>query len=250
VRVKRLRGRVEAKLRRRLGAGERLFFLLSDPEKPLPPETVTRFEEAGADALLVGGSLNVTPYDIDEYVGELRDRGVELPVVLFPGGLNNIARSADAILFMVLMNSLDTYWLMGAQVAAAPLVKRLGLEAIPTGYLIVGHGGAAGHVGRVLPVPYETPYIAAAYAAAAELLGLRFLYLEAGSGAPRPLPPEAVAAARRAAPGLVLLAGGGVRSREAARTLIEAGADAVVVGTLAERNPEAALGILEEVKRR
>lgn len=245
-----MKRRVEEELRRKLGAGERLFLLLSDPEKPLDPSVVARFEEAGADALLVGGSLNVTPYDIDDYVARLRDGGIKLPVVLFPGGLNNIAKSADAILFMTLLNSVESYWLMGAQVAAAPLVKKLGLEAIPTGYLIVGHGGAAGHVGRALPVPYENPYIAAAYAAAAELLGMRFLYLEAGSGAPRPLPPEAVAAARRGGPSLVIIAGGGVRSPEAARRLIEAGADAVVVGTLAERDPEAALAVLSAVKHR
>jgi len=247
--VKKLRG-VEAALRRKLGAGERLFFLLSDPEKPLKHSVVARFEEAGADALLVGGSLNVTPYDVDEYVRALRRQGIELPVILFPGGLSNLAREADAILFMTLLNSVDPYWVMGAQVAAAPLVKRLGLEAIPTGYLIVGHGGAAGHIGRALPIPYENSYIAAAYAAAAELLGLRFLYLEAGSGAPKPLPPEAVSAARKGGPELVLIAGGGIRSVETAKALITAGADGLVIGTLAERRPEAALEILSAVKRR
>ncbi len=242
-------GRVEAEWRRKRSSGERLFFLLSDPEKPLPVDVVARFEEAGADALLVGGSLNITPYDIDDYVAGLRGAGVKLPVVLFPGGLNNIARSADAILFMSLMNSLDSYWLMGAQVAAAPIVRKLGLEAIPTGYLIIGHGGAAGHIGRALPVPVENSYIVAAYAAAAELMGFRALYLEAGSGAPTPLPPEAVAAARAAAETLFLIAGGGIRNRERARSLLEAGADALVVGTLAERDPESALEILAEAKR-
>jgi len=243
-------GRVERALRERLGAGERLFFLLSDPERPLGPEVVARFEEAGADALLVGGSLNITPYDVDEYIQRLRGAGVRLPVVLFPGGLSNLSREADAILFMTLLNSVDPYWLIGAQVAAAPLVKKLGLEAIPTGYLIVGHGGAAGHVGRAMPVPYENSYIVAAYAAAAELLGLRFLYLEAGSGAPRPLPAEAVRAAKQGGPGLVIVAGGGIRSVEAARSLLDAGADALVVGTLAERDPDAALDILATVKHR
>ena len=243
-------GRVERSLRRKLDSGERLFLLLSDPEKPLSPSTVRRFEEEGADALLVGGSLGVTPYDVDGYVERLRAEGYRGPVIIFPGGVSNVARSADAILFMTLLNSLDPYWLIGAQLAAAPLVKRLGLEAIPTGYLIIGHGGAAGHVGRALPVPYETPYLAGAYAAAAELLGLRLLYLEAGSGAPRPVPPEAVAAARRAAEEIMLVVGGGLRSIDAVKAVVEAGADAVVVGTLAERDPEAALELLQAVKRR
>ena len=150
-------GRVERELRRKVESGEKLFFLLSDPEKPIDPRTVKLFSDAGADALLVGGSLNVTPYDIDEYIASLRREGVKFPIILFPGGLNNIARAADAILFMTLMNSVDPYWLTGAQVAAAPLVRKLGLEPIPTAYIIVGHGGAAGHVGRALPIPYETP---------------------------------------------------------------------------------------------
>lgn len=243
-------GRVEAALRRKVEAGEKLFFLLSDPEKPLDVEVVARFEESGADALLIGGSLNVTPYDIDSYISALREHGVKLPTILFPGGLNNVARSADAILFMSLLNSLDSYWLIGAQVSAALLVKRLGLEAIPTAYIIVGHGGAAGHIGRAQPIPLENVYIVAAYAAAAELLGFRAIYLEAGSGSPHPIPVEAVRHARAATEDILLIAGGGIKSPEYARSLVDSGADAIVVGTLAETNPGKALGILERVKKR
>ncbi|KSW11748.1 geranylgeranylglyceryl/heptaprenylglyceryl phosphate synthase [Pyrodictium occultum] len=243
-------GRVERELRRKIESGEKLFLLLSDPEKPLSLEIVARFEEAGADALLVGGSLNITPYDIDEYIGKLRSGGVRLPTILFPGGVNNVARSADAILFMSLLNSLDPYWLIGAQVSAALLVKRLGLEAIPTAYIIVGHGGAAGHVGRAQPIPLDNIYVVSSYAAAAELLGFHAIYVEAGSGSPRPVPPEAVRYARTAAEEPILIAGGGVREPEHARRLVEAGADAIVVGTLAEKQPEKALKLLSYVKRR
>jgi phosphoglycerol geranylgeranyltransferase len=243
-------GRVERELRRRVEAGEKLFLLLSDPEKPLSPETVERLSSAGVDALLVGGSLNVTPYDIDEYVERLRSAGVRLPVIIFPGGLNNIARSADAILFMTLMNSVDPYWLAGAQVAAAPIVRRLGLEVIPTTYVIVGYGGAAGHIGRAMPIPYETPYIAAAYALAGAYLGSHLVYLEAGSGAPQPVPVEAVSLSRRVLDDQLLIVGGGIRSPEAARERLEAGADGIVVGTLAERDPEKTLAILSTVKKR
>jgi len=243
-------GRVERELRRKLKSGERLFFLLSDPEKPLNTRLVRKFEEAGADLLLVGGSLNVLPYDIDKYVKEVREADVKIPVVLFPGGLNNIAKSADAILFMSLLNTLDPYWLIGAQVAAAPLIKRLGLEVIPTGYLIIGHGGAAGHIGRSLPVPPETPYIVGAYAAASELLGLRALYLEAGSGAPRPVPGKAIEYARRSTTNTLLIVGGGLRQVDDAREALAHGADAIVVGTLAEKNPEKALTMLTLVKKK
>ena len=243
-------GRVESSLRRKVEAGEKLFFLLSDPEKPLEAGTVVQFEESGADALLIGGSLNVTPYDIDEYISSLRAEGVKLPIILFPGGLNNIAKSADAILFMSLLNSLDPYWLIGAQVSAAMLVKRLGLEAIPTAYIIIGHGGAAGHIGRAQPVPLENTYIVAAYAAAAELLGFRAIYVEAGSGAPKPVPLDAIKHARAVIEDTLLIAGGGIKTPEYAKNVVESGADAVVVGTLAEKNPDEAIKILEVVKRR
>lgn len=243
-------GRVEQSLRKRIEAGEKLFFLLSDPEKPLEPSIVKRFEESGADALLVGGSLNITPQDIDEYIERLRAHSVKLPIILFPGGLNNLSSRADAILFMSLLNSLDTYWIIGAQLSAALLVKRMKLEAIPTAYIIIGHGGAAGHVGRALPIPYENVYIVASYAAAAELLGYRFIYLEAGSGAPRPVPLEAVAYAKKATEEIVIIVGGGIRSPERANELLGAGADAIVIGTLAEENPSKALDVLDSVKKR
>ncbi len=243
-------GRVESLLRKKLDQGEKLVFVLVDPEKPLDAKAVKRVVDAGADAVLVGGSLNVLPYDVDDSISRLREEGVSVPFIIFPGGVNNIASSADAILFMVLMNSVDPYWMLGAQVTAAPLIRRLGLEPIPTGYLVYGYGGAAGHVGRALPVPWDLPYVVTAYAMAAEMLGLRFFYLEAGSGAPRPVPLEAVKAARRGLEHSVLIVGGGIREPAAAAAIVEAGADAVVIGTVVERDPQRAEAIVATVKRR
>ena len=243
-------GKVERLLRSRVEQGEKLVFVLVDPEKPVDAERVRLAVEEGADAVLVGGSLNVLPYDVDEQVRKLRDDGVKVPVIIFPGGVNNIAASADAVLFMVLMNSLDPYWIVGAQVTAAPLIKRLGLEPIPTGYLIYGYGGAAGHVGRALPIPWQLPYIVTAYAMAAEMMGLRLFYLEAGSGSPQPVPEEAVRAARKGLEEALLVVGGGIRDEDAAREALHAGADAIVIGTVVEREPEKAMRIIRAAKRR
>jgi phosphoglycerol geranylgeranyltransferase len=241
---------VERSLRRRVEQGEKLVLVLVDPEKRVDPQAIKRMVDAGADAILVGGSLNVLPYDIDAQIKELREVGVNVPFIIFPGGLNNIARSADAILFMTLMNSLDPYWIMGAQIVAAPLIRKLGLEPIPTAYLIYGYGGAAGHVGRALPVPWQLPYMVAAYAMASEMLGTRLFYLEAGSGAPNPVPREAVEAARRSLEHSLLVVGGGIRSPDHARSVTEAGADAIVIGTIVEKDPKQAENIISQVKRR
>ncbi len=241
-------GRVESRLRSILDSGEKLVFVLVDPEKPLPPRLG---DVAGlADAVLVGGSLNITPYDMDDYIRAVRRVAPGKPVIIFPGGVNTVCREADAILFMTLMNSLDPYWIIEAQVTAAPLIKRLGLEAIPSAYIIYGHGGAAGHIGRAMPIPYEAPYIAAAYAAAAELLGARLVYLEAGSGSPRRVPDEAVKAARKGLDYAMLVVGGGIRSPADAVGVVDAGADAIVIGTVVERDPDTAAKIIEAVKHR
>ena len=163
----------------------------------------------------------------------MKQGGLEVPVILFPNNIAGISRHADAIWFMSLLNSMDPYYLIGAQMLGAPVVKRLGLEAIPMGYIIVGHGGAAGLVGRALPIPYEKPELAAAYAMAAECLGMRFVYLEAGSGAPRPVPESMVSVVRKAVE-IPLIVGGGLRDGKSVEKAVGAGADIIVTGTAIE----------------
>ncbi len=243
-------GRVERELRKKVEAGEKLVFTLVDPERGVDAKVFSRVYDLGVDAVLVGGSLNVAPYDVDRVIEELKDAGVEGPFIIFPGGLNNIAAKADAILFMILMNSLDPYWLIEAQVTAAPIIRRLGLEPIPSAYIIYGYGGAAGHIGRALPIPYDRPYLVAAYAMAAEMLGLRLIYIEAGSGSPSPVPSEAIRYARASIEYPLLVVGGGIREAEKAREVLEAGADAIVIGTILEKNPEKAMEIIAAVKKR
>jgi phosphoglycerol geranylgeranyltransferase len=120
----------------------------------------------------------------------------------------------------------------------APIVRNYGIEPLPMAYIIVGHGAAAGFIGDANPIPVEKPELAAAYALAAAYLGMRFVYLEAGSGAERPIPPNFVKAVKKVLPSTVkLVVGGGIREPEQAGDLVAAGADLIVTGTIVERDP-------------
>jgi phosphoglycerol geranylgeranyltransferase len=157
------------------------------------------------------------------------------PVILFPNDVVGLSQYADAVFFMSLLNSMNPHYLSGAQALGAPLVKRYGLEPIPIAYLIVGeHTGAAGFIGNANPIPYEKPELAAIYALAAEYLGMRFVYLEAGSGAKKAVPPQMVTAIKKTCR-IHIVVGGGIRTPAQARALVRAGAQLIVTGTVAEK---------------
>jgi len=246
-------GRILESLLERKRRGERVHFTLIDPDpSKTTPDRAARIAraavEAGSDYILVGGSTMV----YEPYLSTVIDavRGVTAaPIILFPGNINGLSPKADAVLYMGLLNSDDPYYIVGARIQAAPIILAMGLEPIPTSYIIVGYGGAAGFIGRARPIPYEKPELVAVHALAGAMSGHRFIYLEAGSGAPSPVPPEAVAASKKlleeAGLEAILCVGGGVRSPEQARALARAGADALVTGTLAERDPQALKAIVE-----
>ena len=214
-----------------------IHMTLLDPEKVGPEEAAQiagEAEKAGTSAIMVGGSTLATTEELDSIVMAMKDRGLDIPIILFPNNLTGISRYADAIWFLSLLNSMDPYFLIGVQVLGAPVVKRYGLEAMPMGYIIVGEGGAAGIIGRAIPLPYDKPELVAAYAMAAECMGMRFVYLEAGSGAKEPVPAPMISAVRRAV-GITLVVGGGLRDGESISRAVRAGADIVVTGTAIER---------------
>jgi phosphoglycerol geranylgeranyltransferase len=225
-------------------------FTLIDPDKSVDYLKIARHAlEAGTDGILVGGSLGIKEEQITRVVKDIKTVA-NVPVVLFPGSLTQLTDAADGVLFLSVLNSLDPYFIIGAQVQAAVLIAKHypGLEVISTAYVIVGDGGAAGFVSMSKPIPYTRPDIAAAYALAANYIGFKAVYLEAGSGAPQPVPPEMVRAARRAFP-RVLIVGGGIRSGEAARAIARERPNVVVTGTLAEEAPEKLGDIVKAVKR-
>lgn len=242
-------GKVHELLSSRVRSGEKLHFTLIDPDKVDSLETLReiarRMIDAGTDAFLIGGSVGVTPEEAGNTARVLKEFG--LPVIIFPSNLNCLTPVADAVLFMTLMNSLEPYYLIQAQVSAAPLIAKYGLEPLPTGYLVVDQGTAVAHVGRIYPIPRNKPEVVAAYAMAAEMLGIKYLYLEAGSGAIEPVPPSFPRSVKKYTK-LITIVGGGIRSPEVATSLVEAGADIVVTGTIVEQDPILAEKIVRAVK--
>lgn len=222
-------------------SGRKLLAVLIDPdfgEDELRLErTVQNACMAKADLILVGGSL-LTSARFDRCV-ELVKQWSDKPIVLFPGSPSQLSRHADALLFLSLISGRNAELLIGHHVTAAPSIKALGLEAIPTGYMLVDGGKptTVSYVSQTMPIPYNKPGIAAATAIAGELLGLRTLYMDTGSGAQRTVSPEMIAAVRKSVD-LPIIVGGGIRDGATARALCAAGADVLVVGTLFEQDPE------------
>ncbi len=192
----------------------------------------TEIEKAGAKAILLGGSTAVDQISLDEITKEIK-KHVMSPVILFPGNVTGVSPSADAIFFSCLMNSDNPYFITQAQALGALAIRKYDLEAIPMAYLIIGEGGAAGFIGRSRGIPHNKPGLAGMYALAAQYFGMRFVYLEAGSGVGGRVWPNMISYVRRSYDG-TLIVGGGIRKPEEAKEAVQAGADIIVVGTLLE----------------
>jgi len=232
-----LLGNVEKYLLDKIRAEGSIHMTLIDPEK-LSPQQASKIAEnsksSGTSAIMVGGSTFISQIHLDDVVKAIKST-VKIPTILFPNNITGISRHADAIWFMSLLNSTDPYFLMGAQVLGAPLVKKYGLEPIPMGYVIVGEGGTAGIVGKAIAVPYTKPELAAAHALAGQYLGMRFVYLEGGSGAKNPVPPEMIRVVKHYID-IPVVVGGGIRTKEQALAAASAGADVIVTGNVLEGN--------------
>jgi phosphoglycerol geranylgeranyltransferase len=230
-----MQGNVEKYLLEKIEAEGSIHVTLIDPEEVTPPQAsriVSKAKMSETSAIMIGGSTVISSAHLDDVVKAVK-RSAKMPIILFPNNVTGISRYADAIWFMSLLNSVDPYFLVGAQILGAPLVKKYGLEPIPLGYLITGEGGTAGVVGRAIPIPYNKPELAAAYALAGQYLGMRFVYLEAGSGAKTPVPPDMIRAVKHYVDTPVVV-GGGIRSREQALAAASAGADIIVTGNIIE----------------
>ena len=221
--------------------GRRQLAVLIDPDfgqdEARLERTVQNACMAKADLIFVGGSL-LTSTSFDrcvQRVKQLSDR----PVVIFPGSPAQLSAHADAVLFLSLISGRNPELLIGHHVTAAPTIKAIGIEVIPTGYLLVDGGKptAVSYMSQTVPIPHDKPTIAAATALAGSLLGLRTIFMDTGSGAKNAVSAEMIAAVR-AQVDLPIIIGGGIRDAETARTLCDAGADVLVMGTAFEEDPE------------
>lgn len=219
----------------RKGAG---YLVLIDPDRKnegILEELVLTVNSSGVDAILLGGSLFMD--------GRFHERAARIktlatvPVILFPGAANQLGPHCDAVLFMSFISGRNPNYLIGEQVIAAPIVKDLELEPIPTGYLLFDGGGnsTVEFMSNSRPLPLNRADIAVAHGLAAQFLGMKMLYLEAGSGARHTVPGEIIASLTSEVD-LPLIVGGGIRTPEEARSKVNAGARFIVTGTVVEES--------------
>jgi len=228
-------GPIEKYLLEKIRTEGSIHITLIDPEKVSTSgasHIAENSKKSGTSAIMIGGSTFVSQVHLDEVVQSIKS-SVDIPTILFPNNITGISSYADAIWFMSLLNSVDPYFLIGAQILGAPLVRKYGLEPISMGYIIVGDGGTAGIVGKAISVPYSKPELAAAHALAGQYLGMRFIYLEGGSGAANPVPAEMISVVKHLVD-VPLIVGGGIKTKEQAIAAASAGADIIVTGNVTE----------------
>ena len=232
--------------------GKKQYAVLIDPDK-VEKEAINSIlkeaEKAKVDYLFVGGSL-LTKDCFEETIQQLKS-ATNIPVVIFPGDSFQISKNADALLFLSLISGRNPELLIGKHVSAAPFIKKSGIEAIPTGYMLIDTGKTttAFYMSQTFPIPSEKSDIAACTAMAGEMLGLRALYLDAGSGAKKPIPAEMIKRVKEAV-NIPIIIGGGIRSAEEAIVACNAGADIVVTGNIIEQNPELMHSIADAVHKK
>lgn len=196
-------------------------------------KTAKMVMESGADIIVIGGSIGAQGELLDDVTLGIKE-ATHKPVVLFPGNIATITRHADAIYFMSLLNARNPYWITQAQMLSAPLIKSLGIEPLPVGYIVVHPGGTVGWVGDANFVPREKPHIAASLALAGQFLGNRFIITDTGSN-PKlqnsgPVPLEMVREVRMAI-NVPYIVAGGVTTTDQLKNIYRSGADIVQVGT-------------------
>lgn len=222
--------------RKRLG--KKSFAVLIDPDKVNDHITLQIAQlavEANVDYLLVGGSLVVSNY-LDECV-QLIKCHCKIPIILFPGSPTQISKYADALLYLSLISGRNADMLIGQHVVSAPAVRQSGLEIMPTGYMVIDGGAptTVSYISNATPIPADKEEIAVCTAMAGEMLGMKLIYMDAGSGAKRAITEEMISKVSRNV-SVPLIIGGGIKEPEKAYLNCKAGADLIVVGNAIEKD--------------
>lgn len=222
------------------GAG---YLVLLDPDQENMEKLSSRakyLEECGVDGILVGGSLLLSNH-FDQCIKILK-QSVSLPVIIFPGNGYQLSQYADAVLFLSLISGRNPHYLIGEQVRSAPVVRFLGLEAVSTGYMLIESGKTTSveYMSNTRPIPRNKPEIAVAHALAAEYMGMKLLYLEAGSGAAEPVPDSMIQAVSDSVT-IPIIVGGGINQPQVAEQKVKAGASFIVTGDVLEKNKKNSL---------
>jgi putative glycerol-1-phosphate prenyltransferase len=217
---------------------KKAFALLIDPDNVGYEEClelISLAKKAQVDFLFVGGSL-IAGNNLGQVV-EIAKNNSEIPVVLFPGSSLHIDSEADAILFLSLISGRNPDFLIGQHILAAPILKRSSLEILPTGYMLVdtGRQTTVSFISNTTPIPYDKPTVAACIAMAGEMLGLKIIYMDGGSGAEKPISPQMISTVRKSID-VPLIVGGGINNSEKALSALRAGADVIVVGNAVEKD--------------
>ncbi|MBU0532942.1 geranylgeranylglyceryl/heptaprenylglyceryl phosphate synthase [Candidatus Micrarchaeota archaeon] len=231
-------GKIEKYIHDELETKKGLLFALIDPldykTSKDAVKTAKNADEADADIILIGGSTGVQGTVLDEVAREIKE-AVSKPVVLFPGNIGTLTRYADAVYFMSMLNSRNTYWISEAQMLAAPMVKHYNIEPLPVAYVVIEPGGTVGWVGDAKEIPRNKPKITAAFAMAAEYMGFRFFITDTGSNPEHGHVPLDMVKAVSSVITIPYIAAGGIKTAAEAKSVIKAGADIIQVGTAFEK---------------
>lgn len=216
------------------------FVVLIDPDKPSDEQIidiVKKSVQAGVDFFFVGGSL-LTTDSLDNCI-KLIKQHCDIPVLIFPGNSLQISKWCDGFLLLSLISGRNAEMLIGRHVIAAPYLKLYGNEIIPTGYMIIDGGKqtSVSYMSNTTPIPHDKDDIAMCTALAGEMLGLKLIYMDAGSGAINPISVEMISKVKHTIE-VPLIVGGGINTPEKAATAAKAGADIIVVGNALEKSTD------------
>lgn len=225
--------------------GRKLLFLLVDPDKY---DARMIKEASNVDLILLGGSFLVRGSMVDTFLS-IR-RLTEIPVVIFPGSTDQVIPGPEGILFLSLLSGRNAEYLIGQQVKSAMTIKDIGMECIPTGYILIGgeQVSATQAVTQTTPIPRSEVELTVATAVAGTMLGMKLIYLEAGSGSQKAVEKKMIQAVRSEI-NVPLLVGGGIDTEEKALAAYAAGADAIIIGNAAERDPSLPGRIKKELRK-